>query len=259
MQNMYPGIPFSPNTILTRAINDTDTAIYVADSSVFPDGPNLATIGTDESAETILYAQKGDGVLSGCLRGIEGTAKSWRGNDLIARNFTAYDYEALRSNLSGHLEAENPHSVTPEMIQAAPEQHTHLTPTFTAGHIPLIGTDGNFTDSGQALDDLGGIPAAVETALNLHKEDTSNPHKVTAEQIAAAPVTHTHAASDIIDVLPITLGGTGAATAAEALANLGAASSDHTHANMLIGAYGMSDLTAGSSSLASGKLYCVYE
>ena len=57
-------------------------------------------------------------------------------------------------------------------------------------------------------------------------------------------------ATDLSGQVPIANGGTGASTAAAALANLGAAPA-YT--------YGTADLTAGSSSLETGKLYFVYE
>lgn len=60
-----------------------------------------------------------------------------------------------------------------------------------------------------------------------------------------------HSASDFTSgTLPIARGGTGATTAAAALTNLGAAPAY---------SYGTDDLTAGTSALATGKLYFVYE
>ena len=42
---LYPGIAFSPQTVLADNIGAADTIIPVADVSCFPDGPNLATNG----------------------------------------------------------------------------------------------------------------------------------------------------------------------------------------------------------------------
>lgn len=89
----------------------------------------------------------------------------------------------------------------------------------------------------------------------------------------SAPLKHAHNASDInagtldsarLPVVPVNKGGTGATTAEQARVNLGAASVDHTHTPASIGAapaytYGTTDLTAGSSPLATGTLYFVYE
>lgn len=96
---MYKGIAFSPKTTITEDINAGSTVIKVADASVFPEAPNLATIGTDEDAETILYSAKSSDSLSGCTRGVEGTAKSWSSGALIARNFTAVEYGYIVDNI----------------------------------------------------------------------------------------------------------------------------------------------------------------
>ena len=87
----------------------------------------------------------------------------------------------------------------------------------------------------------------------------------TAEQVGAAAATHAsqHASggSDPITpadigafstgaVIPVASGGTGADNAASARANLDVAPA-YT--------YGTTDLTAGTSSLETGKLYFVYE
>ncbi len=95
MAKLYPGIAFSPPTTLTENIGAADTIIRVADASVFPPAPNYATIGTDEDGETIEYAAKADGLLSGCTRGVEGAAKAWRAGEVIARNFTAADHNGM--------------------------------------------------------------------------------------------------------------------------------------------------------------------
>ena len=92
---LYPGIPFSPQATLTNNIGAADTIIEVSDVSAFPEAPNLATIGTDEEGETILYTAKTGTALSGCQRGVEGTARAWTAGELIGRNFTAKDHADL--------------------------------------------------------------------------------------------------------------------------------------------------------------------
>lgn len=99
LETMYPGIAFSPQTKLTAAINETDTVISVESTVGLPDGPNYATIGADENAETIYYAVKLSNQLSGCVRGVEGAAKAWAIGDVLGRNFTAKDYRAILSNI----------------------------------------------------------------------------------------------------------------------------------------------------------------
>lgn len=92
---LYPGIPFSPQTTITNNIGAADSIIGVSDVSAFPPAPNLATIGTDEEGETILYTAKTETALSGCQRGVEGEAKGWAAGALIGRNFTAKDHADL--------------------------------------------------------------------------------------------------------------------------------------------------------------------
>lgn len=100
MEEMYTPKAFSPPTTLADAIGAADTVIPVADVSVFPDAPSLAVIGADENAETILYTAKTASALSGCTRGVEGTAKTWAVGETIARNWTARDHAALISNIT---------------------------------------------------------------------------------------------------------------------------------------------------------------
>lgn len=105
MANMYKGIPFSPQVALADSIGASDTVIKVTDITAFPDAPNYATIGTDETGETILYAAKTTDSLSGCTRGIEGEAKSWPAGTTIARNFTNKDFEAMQENIRNNQTA----------------------------------------------------------------------------------------------------------------------------------------------------------
>lgn len=88
-----------------------------------------------------------------------------------------------------------------------------------------------------------------------------------------APGTHKHSASDVnsgtleadrLPVVPVTKGGTGATTEADALKNLGAYGESNKPTPADIGAapaytYGTEDLKAGESALETGKLYFVYE
>ncbi len=92
---LFPGIAFSPQATITGNVGEADTVIGVSDISAFPPAPNLATIGTDEEGETILYAAKTDSALSGCVRGVEGTARIWAKGEVIGRNWTAKDHADL--------------------------------------------------------------------------------------------------------------------------------------------------------------------
>lgn len=100
LKEMYRGIDNSPDTKLKNNIGPTDEIISVEDISVFPEGPNYAVIGTAEDAEVIKYSVKTEDSLSGCVRGLGSTkAKSWSTKNIIARNFTKLDHDALIDNI----------------------------------------------------------------------------------------------------------------------------------------------------------------
>ncbi|AHV98976.1 polysaccharide deacetylase family protein [Paenibacillus sabinae] len=100
---MYAAAPNSPATELAAAITDVATTITVLDASKLPDAPNLATIGVDETAETVLYTGKSGNDLTGCTRGFSGTvAKAWAMGAQVARYFTSYDADAMRGNIEEH-------------------------------------------------------------------------------------------------------------------------------------------------------------
>ena len=98
---MYPGVNNSPQTTLTTAITADATTIPVADASVLPTGPNLATIGTESNAEVIRYASKSGNNLTGCERGFGGTTASvWPLDTPVYRAWTKYDYDTLIANIN---------------------------------------------------------------------------------------------------------------------------------------------------------------
>jgi len=101
-QPMYPAIVNSPQTELAADIDASATSITVLNGTALPDAPNLATIGSDETAETILYTVKDGNELSGVTRGFQGTAKAWTAGAKVARMFTAYDHDTFRSNIADH-------------------------------------------------------------------------------------------------------------------------------------------------------------
>lgn len=98
---MYTGLAFSPQAQLANPISASDTIIPVNDISLFPEGPNYATIsGADGYGETILYTTTTGNSLSGCVRGVEGEAKAWDAGEAISRNWTAVDHDSLISNIN---------------------------------------------------------------------------------------------------------------------------------------------------------------
>ena len=104
MRPTYPGIVNSPATTITTGIEDDTQEIPVTTLGYFPPGPNLAVLGEGKQAETVRYSGKssptGSGSLTGVTRGVQGVAKAWDAGTVIARRFTAYDYDTLRENLN---------------------------------------------------------------------------------------------------------------------------------------------------------------
>jgi hypothetical protein len=139
---MYKGIAFSPQANLADNVGAADTIIKVSDVSAFPDAPNYATIGTDETGETILYTAKTATALSGCTRGVEGTAKAWTAGELIGRNFTAVDHAAL---------IENVEKVIKNAATAPRVQTITLTASAWAGGVQTVTVAGVSEDETQQL------------------------------------------------------------------------------------------------------------
>ncbi|SDC70410.1 hypothetical protein SAMN02799630_01233 [Paenibacillus sp. UNCCL117] len=100
---MYSAVVNSPQTELTAGINATQTTVPVVNASLLPPAPNLVTIGTDESAETILYTGISSNTLTGVTRAFQGQAKAWSAGSKVARFFTAYDHDTFKNNIEDIL------------------------------------------------------------------------------------------------------------------------------------------------------------
>src|SRR5690606_32851249 len=114
-----PAMVNSPATELADNINSTQTTIKVNDLSKLPDPPNIATLGTTEDCETILYESidVANSTLTNVTRGFEGVAKAWWQGTPVHRTVTARDYEAMRQNILNLLSALGAHQ------QASPLDH----------------------------------------------------------------------------------------------------------------------------------------
>ena len=118
--------------------------------------------------------------------------------------------------------------VTPANIGAVPTSRT-VNGKALSGNITLSASDVGADASGSA--------SAVQANLNAHTGNKNNPHGVTVSQIGAAPSSHTHDDRYY--------------TEAEVNNLLNGKAPAYT--------YGTGDLSAGSSPLATGVLYFVYE
>lgn len=100
LKTMYPAKNNSPATLLSVACTATATSIVLENASVLPEAPNLAVLGSDETAEIIRYNAIDSNILSGVERGINGTtAKAWSAGTNVARNFTSYDHDTFIENI----------------------------------------------------------------------------------------------------------------------------------------------------------------
>lgn len=98
-QAMFNSKAFSPTTTLTQEIGPSDTRIYVADVSVFPAVPTLATIGiASDLAEVVRVTAIGNNFID-VERGYVGAAKSFTANVPISRNFSSKDQDIIQANL----------------------------------------------------------------------------------------------------------------------------------------------------------------
>lgn len=189
LETMYEGLPFSPQTTLTNAISAAETVIPVADVSVFPDAPNYATIaGNDGDGETILYTAKTGSGLSGCTRGVEGTAKRWDVGEIISRNWTAKDHGVLIANLKA-LETllSDIQSGIPTALADLTDDANHRLVTdtekttwngksnFSGAYNDLTGKPDLFSGD---YNDLTGKPT-IPTSLSQLSEDTT--HRVVTD------------------------------------------------------------------------------
>ena len=95
MATIYPAQANSPQTLLSAQLSADAVTVPVQSAAVLPEAPNLAVIGTGEDCETILYTGKSGNNLTGVTRGFEGTAKAWPAQTVIARNFTAWDFNNM--------------------------------------------------------------------------------------------------------------------------------------------------------------------
>lgn len=105
----------------------------------------------------------------------------------------------------------NPHDVNKAQVglDRVPNVYTNdQTPTFTMAEVlSLLNGD---EENGDTLAELFSKLAKGQSDFINHKDDTNNPHGITATKIGAAEVGHAHHTNDVNDgVFPIARGGTG--------------------------------------------------
>ena len=138
---MYNPKSNSPKTELASGITAVATSMTVLDGNCLPDAPNIAVLGTTESAEVVIYNSKSGNTISGLIRGAGNTTASvWDSGTPVARNFTALDHQTIIDNIND-LETRKANSASMGGIQVRPNytiSTTDLTPgtsTLTSGQV----------------------------------------------------------------------------------------------------------------------------
>lgn len=145
---MYSAINNSPVSTLAQNISANTDTIELIDASVLPAAPNIATIGTDENAELVLYTGISGSSITGCTRGFNGTsARAWTSGSKVYRGFTAYDHDTFRDNIvdlsSGKV----------DKPQGA-----------VSGNLAQYGSNGAITDSGKKASDFATAAQGTKAA-----------------------------------------------------------------------------------------------
>jgi hypothetical protein len=132
----------SPETTITNGISESDTIIYVLDPARVPTPPNLMTLGTGTNAETVKVTEINDSAIT-VERGFQGIAKSWPAGTVIARNFTEYDYGALKENIED-LDASKE---TPAGAQAKADEAEAAAKTYADQEVADLAGEGRTTET----------------------------------------------------------------------------------------------------------------
>lgn len=194
LTDMYPAKNNSPVTTLTAGINSADTSMTVEDASVLPAAPNIAVIGTTDSAEIVKYTAINSNTLT-IVRGQNGTVPGvWAEGTTVARNFTALDHESFRMNI---LDLDN---------RKTDSGHTHDDRYYTESEVddlltpkaPLVSPQFTGTPSG---------PTAAASTDNTQLATTEFVHlrgKFHASGSISAGTTKTFSGSGITSTMRVT-------------------------------------------------------
>ena len=224
LTSMYPGVNNSPQTTLTTAITADATTIPVADASVLPTGPNLATIGTESNAEVIRYASISGNNITGCERGFGGTTASvWPLDTPVYRAWTKYDYDTLIANINAVGNAVPDFSGLEGMVKVDEDGHLTDAVAGTDYQAPLTANVDYVTpDTFDAHVDNTTIHVTAEDKAKWNNPPEAPVQSVfgrtgavvaetgdyTPEQVGAAPATHAsqHASTGDDPVTPASIG-----------------------------------------------------
>ena len=178
-------------------------AFYVPNNSdlkVYVDG-SLQTLGTDYTMSNT-YTESGGQIVLGAAPAVDTTVTLQRqiANTQIL-DLTAYDKfpaETIEASLDRLvlLIQQNASNITSQLDGTLPGDHTHLEADvtdldkYTQAQVDALitGVDGSTSI------------AAVQTNLDTHEADVTNPHSVTYTQTGGAAASHTHLEANVTDL-----------------------------------------------------------
>ena len=164
LTTMYKAKSNSPKTTLAADITAAATSMTLADASVLPAAPNLCTIGSDESAEVVLYNTITGNVVSGLIRGQSGTTASvWESGTVVARDFTSYDHDTFIDNIND-LSSGISNGFAKEIMYFS-GQTVSVGSNAQIMRIPSSGTDNNITTNTVVLECTFASPANVTSNI----------------------------------------------------------------------------------------------
>lgn len=234
---MYKGKNGSPQTVLVNAISASDISMTVDDSNVLPPAPNICVIGNNENAEIVSYTAINEGVVSGLVRGLNGTVASpWPADTLVARNFTTLDHDTLINNITA-LNNEKQAKLTFDNVPASGSSN----PVKSGGIYTALQGKANTSSLGDmaskdnvdlASDVIGVLPAAnggtgnaAGLAASAVKLETARTIRTNLGSGTAASFDGTaNATPGVTGTLPIGNGGTGLTASPSMLTNLASGS-----------------------------------
>jgi hypothetical protein len=228
MRTLYPAQAFSPQALLAEIFNSSDTTLTVNDGDLLPAPPNLLTLGTygEATQETILYTVKSGNVISGITRAVEGTATSWDAGTPVARYYTAKDYDDLRYNVD---EIAKTADRTVAFTAATTRANVATGETLATlwGKVAKWFTDLKAVAFSGAYTDLSGAPTSMTPTTHASTHATGQGDAIAPADIGAATSGHTHSGV----YAPATHASQHASGGGDAVtpADIGAAASGHTH------------------------------
>jgi len=98
---MHNGMPYSTSTELVQPISSEATEIHVEDISMLAPAPAYATIGTDESGETIEYRNTVGNTLTDVVRGVQrpNENRQWNAGSTISNTIPEIRFTDIEDNV----------------------------------------------------------------------------------------------------------------------------------------------------------------